>query len=256
MTAFSDYIQKQPAASIELPMVHTTEYHRLASIRASNALQPHDCKIFNEPLLYFFYGRPAYRDSSQTTPTRDVGFYPICFVFRPGTIGKKAKRLYPFDTGASQYGFYEPAIKRADALGGYEVGAVPESARRIVRCFFETDEQYLSNKPKLGLSFASGENQAQSYYDLINGGGDPNCDDRCSAVEVQIAEHIDVHDGIIAVVLPNCFLEDKALRKTLVKDWRVKLLPYYADVGMRPLEFHGTIRHLIRNFYRRSGFLS
>lgn len=256
MTAFSDYIQKQPATAVELPIVHTTEYHRLPSIRASNALQPHDCKIFNEPLLYFFYGRPAYRDSSQTKPTRDVGFYPICFVFAPGFIGAKAKRVYPFDTGASQYGFYEPAIMPADALGGYEIGAVSNSARRIVGHFFETDERYLSNEPKLGLAFSSSEVEARAYYELINGGGNPNCDDRYSAVEIQVATNIDVRGGVIAVALPNCFLEDKDLTKTLAKEWRVKLLPYDAIVGMRPLEFHGAIRYLIRKFYARAGYLS
>jgi hypothetical protein len=255
MTAFSDYVQKQPTTPIELPMVHTTEYHRLPSIRATNTLDPHDCKIFKEPLLYFFYGRPAYRDSSQTTPMRDVGFYPICFVFRPGVLAKKVKRIYPFDTGASQNGFYQPAIKPADALIGYEIGAVPDSIRRIVACFFETDERYFSSNPKAGLTFSSGETLAQSYYALINGGGDPECDDRYSAVEVQVATQIDVRDAVIAIALPNCFLDDKNLRKTLVKDWRVKLLPYDAGVGMRPLEFHGTIRYLIHKFYRRAGYL-
>jgi hypothetical protein len=91
MTTFSDYIQKQSMASTELPLVHTTEYFRLASIQASNMLQTDHCSIFKEPLLYFFYGRPAYRDSSQTTPTRDVGFYPICFVFGPPRYVQKPK---------------------------------------------------------------------------------------------------------------------------------------------------------------------
>jgi hypothetical protein len=253
---FSDYIQKQPTSANELPMVHTTEYFRLPLIRTTNALQAHDCKIFKEPLLYFFYGRPAYRDTSQTTPTRDVTLYPICFVFGPGTIVKKAKRLYPFDTGASQHGLYKPAIQPAGALLHYQVAAVAESARKIVGGFFATDEEYLSNKPKLGLSFSSGETNARSYYDLIHGGGDPDCDDRYSAVEIQVAEDIDVREGLKAIVLPNCFLDDKPLKKTLVKDWKVKLLPYPADVGLRPIEFHNTIRYLIRKFYRRAGYLS
>ncbi len=123
MISFSDYIQKQAMSPAELPLVHTTEYFNLASIRASHTLQASNCNIFKEPLLYFFYGRPAYRDSSQTSPTRDVGFYPICFVFQPDTVCKKVKRLYPFDTGASQHGLYEPAIKRAEALTDYQVPA-------------------------------------------------------------------------------------------------------------------------------------
>ncbi len=255
MTSFADYIQKQAVTSVELPMVHTTEYFRLASIQASNRLQASACKIFKEPLLYFFYGRPAYRDASQIIPTRDVGFYPICFVFRPGTISNKAKRLYPFDTGASQSGLYEPAIKRTEALTGYPVLAVIESARKIVSCFFETEEQYLSNKPKPGLIFSSAESDARSYYELINGGGDPGCDDRYSAVEIQIAESLDISQDIMAVVLPVCFLEDADLANTILKVWHAEPLTYDADIGMRPIEFHGTIRNKIREFYRRSMLL-
>lgn len=255
MTSFSDYIQKQSMRSRELPLVHTTEYFRLASIQASNMLQPSDCAIFKEPLLYFFYGRPAYRDSSKTMPTRDVGFYPICFVFQPATICKKAKRLYPFDTGASQYGLYEPDVKRTDALASYRVLEILENARKIVSSFFDTDEQYLSHKPKHGLRFASDESDVESYYHLISGGGDPSCDDRCSAVEIQIAECLDIRQGVIAVALPTCFLEDANLASTLLKVWGAVPLTYDADVGMRPLELHGAIRVLVRQFYRQSGLL-
>ncbi|HKD80330.1 MAG TPA: hypothetical protein VKH81_11605 [Candidatus Angelobacter sp.] len=253
--SFSDYVQKQTMAAVELPLVHTTEYFHLPSIQATNTLQTSDCKFFKEPLLYFFYGRPAYRDSTRILPTRDVGFYPICFVFRPGTISKKAKRLYPFDTGASQSGLYEPAIKRADALAGYQVNAVVENARRIVAGFFETDKQYLSNTPRHDLLFSSTDVEAESYYRLINGGGDPTCDDRCSAIEIQIAECLDVRQGIMAIVLPTCFLEDDALRDTLMKVWRAHLLTYDADIGMRPIEFHSEVRRLVKRFYRRSRLL-
>jgi hypothetical protein len=255
VTAFSDYVQKQTMAPEELPMVHTTEYFRLPSIQSSNTLQTSACKIFGESLLYFFYGRPAYRDASQISPTRDMGFYPICFVFRPGTIAKGAKRMYPFDSGASQSGLYEPAIERTAALVDYPVLAVIESARRIVSCFFETDEQYLSNKPRPGMHFSAAESDVHSYYKLINGGGDPACDDRYSAIEIQIAGCIDIPPNIMAVVLPTSFLEDDALKHTILSVWRAQPLTYSADIGMRPIEYHGTIRHLIREFYRREGLL-
>jgi hypothetical protein len=255
MTSFSDYIQNQAMAPAELPMVHTTEYHRLPSIQSSHQLQAHACRVFGEDLLYFFYGRPAYRDASQTAPTRDVGFYPICFVFRPGSISKGAKRLYPFDSGASQTGMYEPAIDRAHALATYPVVAAIENARRIVGRFFETDEQYLSNNPRAGLFFSAGEHDAESYYQFINGGGDPACDDRCSAIEIQVAGCVDLQPNVMAIVLPTSFLDDDALAHTLLKVWRAQPLTYDADIGMRPIEYHGTIRHLIRGFYRRQGLL-
>jgi hypothetical protein len=74
--SFSDYVQKQAMAAVELPLVHTAEYFHLPSIQATNTLQTSDCKFFKEPLLYFFYGRPAYRDSTQILPTRWRGHWP------------------------------------------------------------------------------------------------------------------------------------------------------------------------------------
>jgi hypothetical protein len=250
--SFSDYVQKQTLAPVELPLVHTTEYFRLASIKASHMLRTGHCGVFKEPLVYFFYGRPAYRDSSQTIPTRDVGFYPICFVFQTAVVCKKAKRMYPFDSGASQIGLYEPEVSRAKALANYQVLALVENARRITSAFFESDEQYLSNRPKSGLVFSPDDTDAESYYGLINGGGAPECDDRCSAVEIQVEEDVDVRHGIMAIVLPTCFLEDKSLTDTLINVWRAVPLTYDADLGMRPLEFHSAVRQLIRKFYRDS----
>jgi hypothetical protein len=256
MLSFSDYVQGHAMTPVELPLVHTTDCFRLGSIQESHALQPRSCGIFNEPLLYFFYGRPAYRDSSCTNPVREIGFYPICFVIRPGTLSRKLKRLYPFDTGASQKGLYEPAITPSKALVTYEVLATLESARRIVGGFFEIAENYLSNKPRFGLLFGPDEADANSYYQLISGGGHPDCDDRCSAIEVQIGESLDLSGGVLmAVVLPTCFLDDAALRSTLVKIWRAQPLTYDADLGMRPLEFHGIVRHLVRGFYRNTSLI-
>jgi hypothetical protein len=255
MTSFSDYVQKQAMSPGELPVVHTTKYHRLPAIQASNMLHVATCKVFKEPLLYFFYGRPAYRDDSQIMPTRDIGFYPICFVFRGSGIASKAKRVFPFDTGAGQSGLYEPAIKKGVAVSDYQLLAAVESARKLVGGFFDTDEKYLSNNPKSGLVFSSTEAPAQSYYQLINGGGDPKCDDRYSAVEIQLGSNIDIRDDIMAVVLPTSFLDDDQLAETILKTWRAEPLTYDAVIGMRPLEFHGAIRLLIRQFYQRQGFV-
>jgi len=255
MAAFSDYVEKQGMALGELPMVHTTECFRLAGIQASNTLQAGFCDIFNESLLYFFYGRPAYRDASKTTPVRDVSFYPICFVFRPGTISKRVKRVYPFDTGALRRGLYEPAINPKVTLLDYQLPAAVESARKLVGGFFDTDERYLSSKPRPGMAFSPAEAEAESYYKLITGGGDSECDDRSSAVEIQISGCVDLSHDIMAIVLPTCFLEDANLAKTLLNVWRAQPLTYDADMGMRPIEFHGVVKLKVREFYRRSGLL-
>jgi hypothetical protein len=164
--------------------------------------------------------------------------------------------MFPFDSGASQNGLYEPEVMAKDALATYELIATAESARRVVKCFFDVDPDYLSNKPKDGLHFGPTEKEVDSYYQLIRGGGHPDCDDRRSAIEVQLADDLDLRgDILMAVVLPIHFLDDPSLRKTIGAVWKAQPLTYYADIGMRPLEFHGAVRQLVRQFYVESSVI-
>lgn len=254
--SFSDYLQKQEMSAVELPLVHTTDCFTLRLIERSHQVQASYCAVFNEALLYTFYGKPAYRDSRAVSPVRDVSFFPVCFVFKPGMLFGLAKRLYPFDTGASQIGLYEPVVSASDALVDYELTAAADTARRIVRCFFDVDQGYLGGRAKDGMAFAAGDTQANSYYKLIRGGGDPECDDRCSTIEVQLGSDLDLRSALLmAVILPIHFLDDASLRQTLLKSWKAQPLTYYADLGMRPLEFHGVIRHLVYQFYNESSLV-
>jgi hypothetical protein len=253
---FSDYVRRQRPSPRELPLVHTTECHHLDSIVKSQSLNPRHCGVFKEPLLYFFYGRPAYRDPSKNAPMKDISFCPICFVFRTGDR-VPVKRVFPFDTGASQkpLALYEPQVPAADALLKFSVSAAIESARRIVRAFFVTDGNYFAGRARVGLGFTPGEVDAKAYYDLINGGGSSDCDDRRSAIEVQSSATIDLRGQLLAIVMPTSFLENRQLMKTLLQDWHGFPLTYGADVGMRPTEFHGVIREAVRGHYKVWGLL-
>ncbi len=245
---FSDYVDGHTPAGRELPLVHTTECERLTSICASNRIEPHHCGVFDEPLLYMFYGRPAFRDPSRTTPSRDVSYCPVCFVFRP-PHSRAIKRLYPFDTGASEKGFYEPEIPAANGLADYSLQTVIDRAQRIVHAFFETNENYMRPRPRTGLCFAPEDVDAEAYHKLISTGGNPECDDRKSAVEVQLAGAVDLRDQLLAVALPTSFLDDEDFRRTLMTEWRAHPLTYSADVGTRPTECHGLVRKLIKDYY-------
>jgi hypothetical protein len=187
-------------------------------------------------------------------PIKDVGYCPLSFVFKPDRKFSIA-RMYPFDTGASQKGLYEPEIKANQALQKYHVAAVIESAQKIVHRFFETNDNYLACKPRIGLAFNPTEVDAEAYYKLVKGGGQPECDDRRSAIEVQIADKVSLREHLMAVVMPTNFLEDTDLRRTLFDEWHAHPLTYDADMGMRPTEFHGNIREMIREYYESWRFI-
>ena len=249
--AFPQYVQKQQLSPVELPLIHTTECFRFESIVTSGRLSTSSCPVFGESLLYTFYGRPAYRDTSKHHPVCDISFYPVCFVFTPGTLFRLAKRLFPFDSGASQLGLYEPAISAGNAIRQYELAAAAETARRIVKCFFTVDTGYLSNAPVQGMKFEDGDADVDSYYKLICGGAASECDDRRSAIEVQLGSDLDLGDRILmAIVLPLHYLEDAVLRHTIMTVWGAQPITYFTVSGTRPTEYHMVIGQKVFEFYK------
>jgi hypothetical protein len=200
------------------------------------------------------------KDGSSGHTVGQIAFYPICFLFDSAAVLKtqKAKRVYPFDTGASQLDLYMPSIQRRGALMDYSV--LPPtmiSVRQLIKSFFDMDEAYLDSIPKTGLSFQANQIEANSYYRLITGERHPDCDDRCSAIEVQITEEIDLCEGaLLAVVLPTFFLDkNDRLIDAIVRSWHAQLLTYSAGSGQRPLEFHGAIRQKVLEFYEDSNLI-
>ena len=71
----------------------------LRSILREGELQTEPCAVFDdEPLLYLFYGRPAYRVNSQVLSSAIDAYAPVCFIVRPGSV-KAPRRIFPFDRG-------------------------------------------------------------------------------------------------------------------------------------------------------------
>src|ERR1017187_6871464 len=88
-----------------LPFVHMTDVFVLSRIAATEQLEPTECPVFKEPLLYLFCGRPSYRPNSKDLPSSLGSMAPVCFVLRPEALASVA-RVFPFDSGAFQAGLF------------------------------------------------------------------------------------------------------------------------------------------------------
>ena len=61
--------------------------------------QTEPCAVFDdEPLLYLFYGRPAYRVNSQVLSSAIDAYAPVSFILRPGSVEVHC-RQFPLDRG-------------------------------------------------------------------------------------------------------------------------------------------------------------
>jgi hypothetical protein len=96
---FRQWVSKQPNPGWKLmPLTHISKGITADDIIHSGAISPIKCGVFNEPLAYFFYGRPAYRLNGDDVIKMEAAC-PFCFVFDSGLI-EKAKFIHAFDTGA------------------------------------------------------------------------------------------------------------------------------------------------------------
>ena len=88
-----------------MPLTHITGGIRAEDIIRSGKVDVADCSIFNEPLAYFFYGRPAYRLANEGAVKVEASC-PYCFIFDSALI-QRAKNMYAFDTGAFSNRLYQ-----------------------------------------------------------------------------------------------------------------------------------------------------
>ena len=60
----------------------------------TGALRPEPCSVFDdEPLLYLFYGRPAYRVNSQRLSSAIDAYTSFCLILHPDCLGSP-KRVF------------------------------------------------------------------------------------------------------------------------------------------------------------------
>ena len=238
----------------ELPLVHSTRCEKFADIAKARSLIPQLCPVFGEPLIYLFYGRPAYRSKNGSTPSTDIAYCPVCFVFKPYTISAQLIRLFPFDSGASKGGLFEPHISRTDT-DNFQLSLTLESARRTINFFFETNAKFFVGEPKRGLFIPDAELEALNYYQLVSHEGDEAYDDRRSAIEVQANIAIELRDTLLAVILPFSFLQESDIRKVIVKDWRTYPITYSTVRGTIPSEYVRVIAEKLRSYLEDGGYL-
>ncbi|NQX43333.1 hypothetical protein SAMN05421820_116101 [Pedobacter steynii] len=100
--SFRDVIEELKPQSEEeikfLPLCHTTTQGYAISIMHEKGAIPKPCKVYNENLVYFFYGKSSYITSEDLSSYTDDP--PMTFIFDIKTIGTDSfKRILPFDSG-------------------------------------------------------------------------------------------------------------------------------------------------------------
>ena len=210
------------------------------------------CSNFDEDLIYFFYGRPAYRDVFD--PIIDDSYNPICLLFKPDCFSS-IKRAYPFDSGAYLKGLYKQHINEELNVSDFELKISINELSRIVTAFFGNNMNYYFGNFNKNIQFEYDDFEAKAFYSILSGSGKTVFDDRGYTIEVQIDENVSLASNIIAVILPYSALQNRTISNLIIKEWQATPLTYETYRGIRPAEYNGIFRDLIKDFLKIKGDL-
>jgi hypothetical protein len=250
---FCRLVSQQTAEPAELPSVHVSDGLGFRAIMQEGRLTTEPCPVFDEePLLYLFYGRPSYRVNSQVLASAIRAYAPVCFVLKPGVVQTPA-RVFPFDSGAFHNDLFRSSMHRKMQRDDFALEPDIASAQRLVHLFFGDNESYYDAKPIPSVTLPPLDFEASSYHALITDRQENVYDERISSIEIQIAEDLPLKDIIDAVVLPDAFLDGDVT--TSIESIGATAIPYPFLDRLRPELYTATLYPIVRDFYRRRGYL-
>jgi len=224
------------------------------SILAAGYLSLNPCPVFGEDLLYFFYGRPAYRRAAN--PVTTSARAPMVFVLRPDAV-KSLRRVFPFDSGAFPHR-YSLWLAHGMTLDDFALDPDPISALRHVSAFFATNRQYWNCEPASLPAAAGAEMEVETLFRVFQDTRPPeDLDDRRHAVEAQFDWQVPVDDKhILAIVLPAQSLDHKE-----IKDFRssagmgIEFVGYELNRHKSATEYQALLEGYAKDIQEKRGFL-
>lgn len=250
---FSSFVKLSCEALPRMPLVHTCEAFEFRDIAAESELKPAPCEVFKEPLLYFFYGRPAYRPSKDRRPVSHAAFLPISIVVDATTVSSPT-RVAPFDTGAFLAGLYADYVHPKMSVKDFLLEPTVDMPARIVGKFFGSNAAYFYGRPQ-HMGLPPFEFEVNSYYNLIRGEATSDADDRRSCVEIQTNQAIQLDaKQVLLVVLPAIFLDVPEVRETIIGKWRSEVRTYNY-IHCNPREYMAKLYDEVHAYLEEEGFL-
>ena len=250
--AFGRFVVQTPSTKPALPIVDTTNALSLREMVELGEMTPQPCDVFaGEQLLYFFYGKPAYRlftdyDSALTAEA------PIALILS-ASIAAETKRLFPFDSGGFER--YRRFMPKQFELQYFDLAPAGCEPGQIVSTFFDSNAKYFAGAPKLDFDAPPDQFELASFLELLRYKGKDAFDDRAWTIELQIPNTISLNSStVLAVILPS-ILADTELGRRVSSEWQAEILPYDFTGRGRPIEYHSAVRDLTKSFLQRGQFV-
>jgi hypothetical protein len=203
LSAFETGLHAGTSPSPLLPLTHgTTLSVLMAIVSATTAgtsvqLEPRLCSVFNHPLIYTFYARPAYMKSGDDY-VNDPAFLPIFLGLRGDILGD-AVMIHPFDTGRFPHYPFSALTNIAD----YELQSGGVSIGRLVATFYDSAVDYYWLRPKKMILSPGTAPEIRAYYNMLTASHPRPEDGRESSIEIAFERPISLAGNLSLALVPR-----------------------------------------------------
>jgi hypothetical protein len=218
-----------------LPPSHLSVARWFDAIIGQGELRPRMCPVFNETLIYLFYGGVFYRTGNK--PTRNAAELPIAFLFDPRVL-KCFFRYYPFDTGALATGRYGEVGNRLlpfeerYAINGDDEGSVPT---KMVYFLYQTNERYL--KGYVNDDLAKMPNPLPELCAFLKEDlSDYQVDQRQTVIECHLKQSMPLNQGLLWIGFPETMTDVFSRLYDLTKPSMPDYFRYESHLIFNPAE--------------------
>ena len=251
---FNDFVRAAPEAQPRMPLMHSTTLQKFRPILEDDRLAPSRDLGYGQDLLFFFYGRPAYRPVNDTVSTTQLRFYPVSLVIDADAV-TTIERVLPLDSGAFHTGLFKSHLDGFDLMD-FELEPSLEMAARVVGCFWRgSNEAYYWEKKFIPISIEpSYHHEAEGYQSLLSDEGLRPFDDRRRTVEIQTVASLDLAPGIVkAIVVPNEYVGNNPLLDAALQRWPTAKLRTYHTASSSPRDATELIFQTVHAFLSQYG---
>jgi hypothetical protein len=248
-----------------LPLVHTTSAYQLRTMMSGGGvvIRPQPDAVFNESLLYFFYGKPVYYQRGEGFSS--FSFYqPVYFLMAPSSVSA-AHRVFPFDSGAFSAGLFANYVSKRHTLSDFELdldstshGAVvfPQVASRFVKAIYGSNRNYFYNKVRSDLKYDPINFEIDVYLNLTSSKETARFDERHAALEIQTSKEIIVDQSTcLAIILPDSLLDSALVQSFLSANPKI-VVKSFAAYRSAPEYFSSLSLSLVGDYLETNGYFS
>jgi hypothetical protein len=203
------------AAPPLLPLLHTTDAFQFRSILENDfTLTPRMDAGLGKSLVFFFYGKPAYRAASPSYSSLSSAapvFMLIDFAALPSV-----HRVFLLDSGAflnGKFSSYFPKHLSIEALEvslarGRGKAQAQQSAIAAVQAFYGSNRNYYNSEPRKDLNPDALHFEVESFLNLASAKEATEFDDRGSVIEVSTSASVKIEPRHLhALILPDELLD-------------------------------------------------